>query len=283
MIETMSCVFEPRYEVLPFRRSEEQAAAIATPIRLTVTTSPSHGVDRSLEHAVRLRALGHQVTLHLAARMVRSPGHLESLLARAAEGGIDDLFVVGGDTAETLGPYPSGVALLDVLAEHVARPAAIGIAAYPEGHPLIDDATLEATLRYKAQLATYLVTQLCFDAELLLAWVDQLRASGIGLPLYAGATGPIERRRLLEISFRIGVGASLRLLQKQRSLRTLLRGSGDVAARFHERIGGQLGDPARGIVGFHFFTFNELIATWRWQQEQSLRDGGASAAACRAT
>jgi hypothetical protein len=111
IIETMSCVSEPRYEVLPFRRSEEQAAAIAAPIRLTVTTSPGEGVDRSLEHAVRLRALGHRVTLHLAARMVRGPSHLERPLARAADAGIDDLFVVGGDTLEPLGPYASAGAL----------------------------------------------------------------------------------------------------------------------------------------------------------------------------
>jgi methylenetetrahydrofolate reductase (NADPH) len=280
IIETMSCVSEPRYEVLPFRRSEEQAAAIAAPIRLTVTTSPGEGVDRSLEHAVRLRALGHRVTLHLAARMVRGPSHLERPLARAADAGIDDLFVVGGDTLEPLGPYASAGALLDVLADHGPQPAAIGVAAYPEGHPLLDDAALEATLRRKAAVATYLVTQLCFDPTVLLAWIDELRAGGIELPLYAGAPGLVDRRRLLEISVRIGVGTSLRFLRKQHAARSLLGGSGDAAARFHGEISPHIGEPRRGIVGFHFFTFNELLPTWGWQQELSRREHAPSAA-CR--
>lgn len=65
----MSPLCDCRYELLPFRRSEEQAAEIATPLRLTVTASARHGIDRSVGYAERLCALGHRVTLHLAARM----------------------------------------------------------------------------------------------------------------------------------------------------------------------------------------------------------------------
>jgi methylenetetrahydrofolate reductase (NADPH) len=279
MIEPMSCTSQTRYEVLPFARSEEQAAAIPAALRLTVAVSPRHGLDRSLDHAVRLRALGHDVTLQLAARMVHGPEHLASLLGRAAEAGIDDLFVVGGDRPEPLGPYGSAGALLDVLSEHGPAPAAIGIAAYPEGHPLVDEATLESALREKARVATYLVTQLCFDPELLLAWVDGLRASGIGLPLYVGASGQVDPRRLLEISVRIGVGPSLRFLRKQPGAGALMRGSGAAAARFHAAIAPELGEPGRGLAGFHFFTFNELLPTWSWHQEQCERRQREPAAA----
>ena len=264
----MSAYCACRYEVLPFRSSVEQAAEIAPPLRLTVTASPRHGIDRSVDHALSLRALGHHVTLHLAARMVESPQHLETILRRATEGGIDDMFVIGGDQHEPRGPYASAAELLEDLAGHPLRPAAIGVAAYPEGHPVIDDRQLEAALERKAPLASYMVTQICFDADRLLAWLTQLRANGIALPLYAGATGRVDRRRLLEVSVRVGVGPSLRFLRKQGNVGRLLRGSRDATQRFCDAIDAESSSPRLGIAGFHLFTFNELVATWRWQQQQ---------------
>ena len=97
-------VFEPRYEILPFGTVEEQAAQTGEPLRLTVTTSPKHGIDRSLDLAVRLRALGHNVTLHVAARLVRAESHLDEILQRALAAGIDDFLVIGGDAPDPLGP-----------------------------------------------------------------------------------------------------------------------------------------------------------------------------------
>jgi methylenetetrahydrofolate reductase (NADPH) len=262
-------VLEPRYEILPFGSSEEQAAQAGERLRLTVTTSPKHGVDRSLELALRLRRLGHDVTLHVAARMVRDASHAEEILERAHAAAIDDLFVIGGDAPEPLGPYASAGDLLDVIAEHRLRPPRIGIGAYPEGHPLIDQATLDAVLERKAIVADYLVTQLCFDVKTLVAWLETTRARGIEQPLYLGAVGPVERRRLLEISTRIGVGPSLRFLRKQRGLTTLFRSPAHTATTFYRAALPYAGDPALGIAGFHFFTFNDLVGTRRWREEQS--------------
>jgi methylenetetrahydrofolate reductase (NADPH) len=275
----MSLACECRYEILPFRRSEEQAAEVATPLRLTLTASAKHGIDRSVDYAERLRALGHRVTLHLAARMVRDRGHLDAILARTNAAGIDDLFVVGGDVPEPIGPYTSAGELLDVLAGHPLRPPAVGIAAYPEGHPLIGDRQLDAALEHKAPLASYMVTQICFDPDVLFAWLAQRRANGVALPLYAGATGQVDRRRLLEVSVRVGVGPSLRFLRKQRGVSRLLRGSGDASDRFQDAVEARLGDPELGIAGFHLFTFNELVATWRRQQERCAGDGRPAAEA----
>jgi len=261
----------PRFEVLPFAKAEEQAGRLTEPVRLTITTSPKHGVDRTLEHAERLRALGHGVTPHVAARMVRDRDHLDELLERAAAAGIDDLFVVGGDAAEPLGTYDSAGQLLGDLARHRLRPASIGIGAYPEGHPLIAQDALDAALEQKARIATYIVTQLCFDTKVLLAWIGALRARGIAHPLYVGAPGPIDRRKLLEISMRIGVGPSLRFVRKQRGLANLFRSPIDAATRLYDELAPRVGDPRLGIAGFHFFTFNELLATESWERERRER------------
>ena len=160
-----------RFEVLPLGRSEEEAAKLPEPVRLTVTCSPKHGPDRSVEVAERLRALGHAVTVHVAARMVRDRAHLDRLLADMARIGVDDVFVIGGDSPKPHGDYASAVELLEDMREHPQRPRTIGIAGYPEGHPLIDDETLAAVLEHKAPYADYVTTQLCFELDPLLAWV----------------------------------------------------------------------------------------------------------------
>jgi methylenetetrahydrofolate reductase (NADPH) len=261
-------VCEPRYEILPFGDVEKQAAETGEPLRLTVTTSPKHGIDRSLDVAIRLRALGHSVTLHVAARMVRAESHLDEILERCAAAGIDDLLVIGGDAPDPLGPYTAAGELLDVVRDRPLRPERVGIGAYPEGHPLIPAEALEAALEHKARLADYIVTQLCFDANTVLRWVDRIRERGIDLPVYVGAAGPVERRRLLEISTRIGVGPSLRFLRSQHGLTTLFRSSADAAVRFYDDVARELGDPRRAVAGFHFFTFNDLLGTRRWQEER---------------
>jgi methylenetetrahydrofolate reductase (NADPH) len=263
---------EPRFEILPVGKGQEEAADLSEPVRITITSSPKHGIDESLEVAVRLRALGHGVTLHLAARGVRGRDHLDALLEQAGDAGIDDLLVIGGDNPEPLGPYGSAVELLDELAEHALRPPALGIGAYPEGHPLIDDDELWSALERKCRSATYLVTQLCFDASVVLSWVDDLRARGVSLPLFVGVPGPVDRRRLIEVSARIGVGPSLRFVRKQHGLlRRLFTSPARSATRLYEELAPRTNDSGRGIAGFHLYTFNDLETTWAWVTERRER------------
>ena len=76
--------------------------------------------------------------------MVRDRAHLDALLAAMAQAGADDLFLIAGDADPPLGEYASAVELLPIVAEHPQRPQTIGIAGYPEGHPLISDEELDA-------------------------------------------------------------------------------------------------------------------------------------------
>jgi methylenetetrahydrofolate reductase (NADPH) len=260
---------EPRFEILPIGKGQDEATELPEPVRITITSSPKHGIDESLEVALRLRRLGHGVTLHLAARGVRDEGHLSALLEHAHQAGIDDLLVVGGDNPEPLGPYGSATEILEALAEHQLRPAALGIGAYPEGHPLVADEELWSALERKSRLADYIVTQMCFDGNAVLSWLDEARVRGVALPLFVGAPGPVDRRRLLDVSLRIGVGQSLRFMRKQQGpIRRLFTSPEHAAARVYDAIAPHVSDDARGIAGFHLFTFNDLASTWRWIGER---------------
>jgi methylenetetrahydrofolate reductase (NADPH) len=260
-----------RFEVLPLGRSEEEAAQLGEPVRLTVTCSPKHGPDQSVEVARRLGALGHAVTVHLAARMVRDRRHLDGLLAAMEEAGVADVLLIGGDATPPHGEYSSAEELLPVIAEHPRRPAEIGIAGYPEGHPLIDPDTLAGALDRKSRLATYVTTQLCFDPETLLAWVAETRGRGVSLPILVGTPGVVDRRRLLEVSMRIGVGPSLAFVRKQRGLRRLLGSPAKTADDLYEALAPRLDDRRLNIAGLHFYTFNQLVDTWAWERDRRER------------
>jgi methylenetetrahydrofolate reductase (NADH) len=257
-----------QFEVLPLTRTEEEAARVGEPLQLTVTCSPKHGPDESVAVARSLRAQGHAVTVHLAARMVRDRAHLDELMSEMAELGLDDLFLIGGDATPPLGPYTSAMDLLPLIRDHPQCPDEIGIAGYPEGHPLIDAQELATVLDEKSPLASYITTQLCFDPERVLDWVRETRERGVALPVLVGLPGVVDRRRLLEIAMRIGVGPSLAFVRKQRGLRRFLRPSRITPDSIYEAVAPRLDDRELNIAGFHYYTFNQLVDTWKWAREK---------------
>jgi methylenetetrahydrofolate reductase (NADPH) len=209
-----------QFEVLPFDRAAEEAAQLSEAARLTVTSSPRHGSDHTVDFAVRLAELGHTVIPHLAARTVRDESHLDRLLDRMTQAGIDEAFVIGGDNSDAMGEYASAGELLPLVRERMQR---VGIAAYPEGHPQLDSEVLARALADKSALADYMVTQMCFDSDAVLDWLSATRERGVSLPVMIGLPGAVERKRLLEVSVRIGVGPSVAYVRKQRGLLGILR------------------------------------------------------------
>jgi hypothetical protein len=51
-----------------------------------------------------------------------------------------------------------------------------------------------------------------------------------------------------------------------------LRLSTSAAESLHDGLMLFVGRPLLGIAGFHYFTFNRLLDTWRWEQGRSRRD-----------
>lgn len=254
-----------RYELLPIAGMQEAARALPEGAVVTVTCSPRHGLERTLEASEWLVGRGFQVVPHLAARLVRDRTHLERLLGRLAGLGIEEAFVVGGDTERPVGTYPHGRALLEALAGLTLRPARLGVPVYPEGHHHIGAADLQRDLEAKVALADYAVTQLCFEAAPLLAWRERQRWLGLPLPVHAGIPGVMEPRRLLAIALRLGLGPSVRSLRRRSGwLARLLRPSPYRPDALLEGLGPVLGDPASGFVGLHVFTFNRVAPTRRW-------------------
>ena len=155
----------PRYEVFPAKGTEQAVADwVPAGMTVTVTASPVKGLDATIELTERLAARGYRVVPHLAARSVAGDAHLAGIVARLKAAGCDDVFVPGGDAPHPAGPFDGALPLLERLAE-MGRPfSRIGITGYPESHPKIhDDVTIQA-MWDKRRYASYIVSNVCFDA-----------------------------------------------------------------------------------------------------------------------
>jgi methylenetetrahydrofolate reductase (NADPH) len=258
-------VAQPKFELIPLRTVLERAQALPPAAVVTVTASPSHGLEATLDLACELMAMGHDAIPHLSAHMVRDRAHLEALLARCRECGLRRAFVVGGDAKEP-GDYHDGLSLLRAIHE-IGNPfTEIGVPSYPEGHPDIADDVLLRVLLEKQPLASYTATQMCFDPEAISAWIAGARAAGVTLPVHLGIPGVAELTKLMTISARIGIADSARYLKKNRSIvGHLITGSFGPDALL-ERLAPTLADATADVRALHVFTFNQVQATVDWQR-----------------
>ena len=257
-----------RFEVLPTATIEEKIlGGVPTDVQLTVTASPTKGLEQTLELSERLLKHGYDVVPHLAARMVSGRSELTEIVERLTSAGVTSVFVPGGD-ADPVGDYHDSVSLLADLAE-LGRPFAhVGITGYPESHPAIhDDVTIQA-MWDKRTLGTHVVSNMTFDPKAMSDWLHRMRLRGITMPLLVGVPGPIDRAKLLAMATKIGVGDSTRFLTKHAGLMTrLTMPGGFTGEKFLEKCAPAFGDPEALVEGLHLYTFNQVAETEAWRQE----------------
>ena len=257
-----------RYEVLPLEGAEERVLqAVGTDVKVTVTGSPRRGLDPTLELAERLARHGYSVVPHISARLVADGRHLDEVVEKVRAAGIREVFVVGGDEAKPAGEFSGSLELLQAMHERGHSFDDIGIAGYPESHPLIDDDVTIQSMWDKRRFATYIVSNICFDAKVIVRWVKRVRRRGVELPIYLGLPSITDTAKLLRISRKIGVGDSARFLTKSRGglLRLVVPGGYD-PTRLLGKLAPKLGDPALGVGGVHVYTFNEIEQTETWRR-----------------
>jgi methylenetetrahydrofolate reductase (NADPH) len=267
-IATMVRLLEnARYEVLPTASIEEVVLEhVGTDLEVTVTASPSKGLEATLDLAERLTGHGYTTVPHLAARMVRDRAELSEICDRLTGKGITKVFVPAGD-ADPRGGYPDSVSMLEDLAE-LGRPFAhVGITGYPESHPTISDDLTIQSMWDKRRYATHVVSNLTFDPDMLARWVRRMRERGITMPLLLGVPGPVDRTKLLAMATKIGVGESTRFLFKHKgTVARLAAPGGFTGERFLAKLAPTLSPPEMLVEGLHVFTFNQVAATEEWRR-----------------
>ena len=255
-----------RFEVIPMKGVVEEAVTLPAGSVVTVTASPRKGIEATFTLSEELAARGFRVVPHLTARQVRDKAHLREIVDRLSAGGFEDVFIIGGDITEPVGTYDSSSSLIADMVMMGNRPRRIGVAAYPDGHPLIKRESLMQALKAKQPFANYMVTQICFDPRTIGKWLADVRANGITLPVYIGIPGILKRPKLLEISLRMGVGDSTRFLKNHlgmmaRLLQHDMYNPDSLVKKIAVLTRGQV------VAGFHIYTFNQCLSTKLWQEK----------------
>jgi methylenetetrahydrofolate reductase (NADPH) len=235
-----------------------------------VTAVPTAAPEETVAAAAALRRTGLDPVVHIAARRLASEAQLADLLARLrGEADTRRLLVIGG-YVEAAGPFADALAVIQKGRLRAAGIEEIGIGAYPEGHPRIPAARLEASLDEKIASATaqglrvHIASQFSFSGERIIAWLKQLRAGGIAVPVKIGLAGPTSVPALIRYAKRCGVNASLRGLMSGAASALIGNVGPDRIIEVLSDAQGELGD-----VLPHYVSFGGLVATARYAQEKA--------------
>src|SRR4029078_1484455 len=264
-------IAEARYEVIPLKSMHDQIPHLPTGCSVSVTCSPTKGIEPTLEISAELQAAGHHAVPHIAARLVEGREHVEKIAARINEHGITEIFVVGGDP-DPVGPYADGLSLMKDLLPLCQTVRIVGVPSYPDHHTVIPDAALDEALLAKQALIKELglegftSTQMCFNVKTIEQWLRRQRERGLTLPVHLGVPGAVDRTRLLSLGTRLGIGSSLRYLRKNSGaiMRIFSPSSYDP-----DKLITPLSRHADelGLGGLHLFTFTSIDSTVVWQQK----------------
>lgn len=260
-----------RYEVVPLKSLHNQIPHLPAGCSVSVTCSPTKGIEPTLELSAELNGAGHHAVPHIAARLVEGREHVEKIAARLNEHGLTEIFVVGGDP-DPVGPYSDGLSLMRDLLPLCQTVRTVGVPAYPDHHTVIPDAALDQALLAKQSMIAdmglegFASTQMCFNAKTIDHWLRRQRDRGMDLPIHLGVPGAVERTRLLSLGTRLGIGSSLRYLRKNSGaiLRMFAPASYDP-----DKLITPLSRHADelGLTALHLFTFNSIESTVAWQRK----------------
>ncbi len=259
-----------RFELMPFDSFEEEIGHLPDGATVAVTTSPQLGIDTTVERTEQAAAWGYDVVPHVAARYVEDREHADEIARRLTAAGVTDIFVPGGDREEPAGEFTSACELLVALDELGHEFDDVGITGYPEGHDFLSDEALVASMEQKLPYATYIVTQLCYDPEAVVSWIESIRERGVDLPVEVGIPGVMNYAKLIKISRKVGVGDSVRFLQKTTGILDFVRQAISSRGKYEpdELIDGlapYVGDDSYDIRGVHVYTFNQTPDTESWR------------------
>ncbi|MFB6183982.1 MAG: methylenetetrahydrofolate reductase [Haloarculaceae archaeon] len=263
---------DPRFELLPFSSFDDQLGELPDGAKVAITSSPEKSIMETVELTEKATDRGYEVIPHIAARNVEDEEQLAEIVRRLDDAGVTDIFVPGGDNDEP-GEFESAYELLTTLDEMDHPFEDIGITGYPEGHAFIDDDTLWEHLDKKEPYATYIITQICYDPDKVIDWVEEVRARGVELPVEVGVPGVMKYQKLLNISQQVGVGDSIKFLRKTTGVLGFVKQLVGSRGKYEpddlvDGLAPYVDDPEYGFAGVHLYTMNQAGDTEQWRQKR---------------
>lgn len=206
--------------------------------------------------------------------MGASRDDVDQVLAAMREAGIENVLALRGDPIEgrTTTDFHFAKDLIPVVRE---AGFCVGAAAYPEGH--IDCLDFDESIRHLKEKqdagAQFFVTQLFFDNDCALRFLDAAHNAGITVPITFGIMPFLSKAQISRMVFMCGASLPspiIKLLARYEEDPVALREAGvEYACRQLEGL------AAAGVDGLHVYTMNQpSIAA---AAMKALRESGAVA------
>lgn len=249
----------------------EHARAVLPPsTRFTMAFVDSEDLTARMRTTQAVMQSGFVPVPVISARRLESEGMLRQYLAELRAAGTGErVVVVGGDPPQPRGPYADAASVIasGVLEQHGVRE--VSVAGHPGGHPAVSNDVLWQAIAAKIAvleqrgLRAGVITQFGFDAAQVLAWLADLRARGLTVPVRVGVPGPATVRTLLAGASNCDVSVSAPVAREYGF--SLDDRTGTAAPdRFIRALAAGYDGRLHGEVKLHFTTFSGIAATVKW-------------------
>lgn len=183
-------------------------------------------IDEMVATAKKINEQGFSPMPHFPARIIKDKNVLQDWISKYQnEANVKNGLLIAGGANKPYGEYDSSIQLIESELFDKADFQNLHIAGHPEGSMDIDpdgstknvDQALswknEFSKRTDAKMA--ITTQFSFDADSVIRWANNVKKSGIDIPIHIGIAGPAKLQTLLRYSIECGVGASIKIIQKR--------------------------------------------------------------------
>lgn len=183
-------------------------------------------IEEMVATAKKINEQGFSAMPHFPARIIKDKNVLQDWISKYQnEANVKNGLLIAGGANKPYGEYDSSIQLIESGLFDKANFQNLHIAGHPEGSMDIDpdgstknvDQALswknEFSKRTDAKMA--ITTQFSFDADSVISWANNLKKSGIDIPIHIGIAGPAKLQTLLKYSIECGVGASIKIIQKR--------------------------------------------------------------------
>lgn len=239
---------------------------------------PSSDYREAVKTAAALRHAGFNPVPHIPARSIANLPELDDFLTRlSGEAAVTRTLLIAGDQDHPVGPFASTMGLLRTDLFPARGITSVGFAGHPEGHVAVSERALEQALEEKlafaanAGLESFIVTQFCFTADPVIAWLRMIARIAPDVPVRIGVAGPATAATLIRFAIRCGIGNSMRAIQTRTNMigrllsetgpQEVLRGLSVVLAEMSESQ----------VAGAHFYPFGGVDKTSDWISETLTR------------
>lgn len=235
-----------------------------------VVSPPGRRLGDIIETARGLHRFGFRPVPHIAARSIADRDCLANFLQQiTSQAGVDQVLVVGGSRVKPVGDFHCALQIIETGLLDKFGIRRIGVAGHPEGHPVVPREEIMESLRQKVAYGRrvgaeiHVVTQFCFDPDLVVDWEKDIRATVGDIPVHVGIPGPASLTSLVKYARICNIGESVRFLTRGASAALkLVNWSPDyflTALVNHKAV-----DPDCGITKAHFYSFGDVTGTARW-------------------